>query len=59
MKITVSIKSNYGNEMIYPVCEQAKLFALLSGHKTLTGQTIALIKKLGYEIEVEQPIRSL
>jgi hypothetical protein len=40
--------------MIYPVCEQAKLFAQLAGTKTLTKQSISLIKKLGYTVEIQQ-----
>ena len=52
MEITVVIKSVYGNEQIYPVCEQAKLFAALAGTKTLTNQSLRLIKQLGYKINV-------
>jgi hypothetical protein len=55
MRITVSIKHVYGNELIYPVSENAKLLADLTGKKTLTRQALATIKKLGYEVEVETP----
>lgn len=55
MKITVRIKSVYGNELVYPVCEHAKLLARLAGSKTLTREAIALIKQLGYSVEVETP----
>lgn len=51
--ITVEIKNVFGNERIYPVCPQAKLFARLAGHKTLTRDTIDLIKKMGYSISQE------
>lgn len=50
MKITVKIATNYGREYIYPVCPQAKLFARLAGHKTLTRSDIGLIKQLNYEV---------
>jgi hypothetical protein len=53
MKITVKIKNVFGNERIYPVCPQAKLFARISGHKTLTRDTIDLIKKMGYSVSQE------
>jgi hypothetical protein len=53
MKITVKIKNVFGHERIYPVCPQAKLFARLAGHKTLTRDTIDLIKKMGYSISQE------
>ena len=44
-EIIVEIKSVYGNEVIYPVCEHAKLFAELAGTKTLTKQAVNVIKK--------------
>ncbi len=59
MSIQVKIKNVYGTEKIYPVCEQAKLFAQLAGQKTLTTREINLIKQLGYEIEVVQDKVSL
>lgn len=52
--ITVRIKNVYGNEMIYPVSEGAKLFASLIGTKTLSMDAITKIKQLGYSIIVEQ-----
>ena len=54
MKIVVKVKNIYGNKTVYPVCEDAKLFARIAGHSTLTSMTIDLIKRLGYVIEVEQ-----
>ena len=54
MKIVVKVKNIYGNKTVYPVCGDAKLFARIAGHSTLTSSTIDLIKKLGYVIEVEQ-----
>lgn len=59
MKIQVSIKSVYGQEKIYPVCKNAKLFAELVGQKTLTRSDISKIKMLGYEVEVVQEVKSL
>ena len=53
--ITVSVKSVYGRQTIYPVCEQAKLLASLTGNKTLSQADISTIKALGYNITVEQP----
>jgi len=55
MTITVEIKTVYGNEAIYPVCETAKTFAQLVGTKTLTRDAIAKIKRLGYLIEIKAP----
>jgi len=53
MKITVSIKNNYGNEAIYPACERGHIFAQIAGTKTLTRETIDKIKKLGILVDVE------
>ena len=52
--ITVKIRSVYGEDKVYPVSEEAKLFANIAGTKTLTDYTIAKIKQLGYTIHVEQ-----
>ena len=57
MNIKVEIKNIYGKELIYPVCEKAKLFANLIGQKTLgelgySEYNINSIKELGYSVEV-------
>ena len=64
MDIKVEIKRIYGKDLIYPVCEKAKLFASLIGQKTLgeiseynyantsVPPHIKSIKKLGYSVEV-------
>ena len=54
MTITVEIKNVYGNELIYPVCDAAKNFAKLAGKKTLTRNTISIIKQMGYSVTVAQ-----
>ena len=53
MKLTVKIKNNYGSEIVYPVCNVAKIFVEMTDKKTLTPSVIRSINKLGYEIEVE------
>jgi len=50
MRILVERRSVYGNEMIYPKCETAKLLAKLANHVTLTKHDISVIKQLGYEV---------
>lgn len=55
MAIKVKIKTVYGNDLIYPVCEHAKNFARLAGTKTLAQRDIAIIKALGFGIAVEAP----
>lgn len=55
MQITVSIKSVYGQDRIYPVSETAKLLTSLTGKNTLSKEALATIKQLGYEVEVQAP----
>jgi hypothetical protein len=52
MKITVRLDKNYGVWVVYPVCEQAQLFAAIAGTKTLKEKTLDQIMQLGYEIQV-------
>ena len=54
MNITVKVTNNYGSKAVYPVCRAAKMFAMIAGTVTLTPPTIALIKQLGYEVQVAQ-----
>lgn len=51
MKIQVYVREIYGKVIIYPQCEQAKLFCSLLGQKTLTAYNLKLIQRLGYLIE--------
>ena len=53
MNLIVSKKNVYGVERVYPVCNKAKLFARISGNKTLLPEDIELIKKLGYNLTTE------
>tara|TARA_R100000655_G_scaffold62895_1_gene101359 strand:- start:56 stop:229 length:174 start_codon:yes stop_codon:yes gene_type:complete len=54
MKLVVSKKNVYGVERVYPVCNKAKLFAAISGNKTLLPEVIEQIKKLGYNLTTER-----
>ena len=53
--ITVTIGSNYGCRAIYPACHTSKLIAQLAGTRTLTDHTLAIVKQLGYSVNVQQP----
>ena len=53
MNLIVSKKNVYGVERVYPICNKAKLFASISGNKTLLPEVIELIKKLGYNLTTE------
>ena len=54
MELIVEKKSVYGNQLIYPVCNKAKLFASISGNKTLLPEVIEDIKKLGYSLTTKE-----
>jgi hypothetical protein len=51
MKIIIRTKSVYGIVQAYPACPVSRLFADLTGTKTLTREALNTIKKLGFEIE--------
>ena len=51
--LIVEKKNVYGIERVYHVCNKAKLFARISGNKTLLPEDIELIKKLGYNLTTE------
>ncbi len=55
MKVQVQIKNVYGNELIYPICEKAKLLCKLAGAKTFTNEAYHTAKQLGYEFELVFP----
>ena len=52
-ELTVQIKSIYGEDKVYPICKDSRTFANIAGTKTLTQETIAYIKKLGYLFIIE------
>jgi len=50
--VTIDIKNVYGNELIYPVCFNAKKFTSLTKRKTLNKKDIDIIKTLGYKVVI-------
>ena len=54
MDLIVEKKNVYGVERVYPVCTKAKIFAAISGNKTLLPEVIEQIKKLGYNLTTER-----
>ena len=53
--ILIEVKSQYGNNVIYPACDNAETFAKLAGTKTLTKHTLELVEQLGYKIDTYTP----
>ena len=47
-ELAVSVKNVYGKDTVYPECDTSKLLAQLSGHRTLTGDAVSILKNLGY-----------
>jgi hypothetical protein len=54
LQITVELKNVYGNEKIYPVCENAHTFAKIAGKKTLDKTDLRHIKQLGFVVNLKQ-----
>jgi len=50
-EIIVKVKSVYGNDLIYPVCNDSQLFASFKGTKTLSVNDLDYIKQLGYTVK--------
>lgn len=55
MTIIISIRSVYGRESLYPVCETAQRFCALLNTKTLTREALKHIQALGYSVQVQAP----
>lgn len=53
MEILVEIKTVYGRELIYPLCDKALLLAELAGKKTLDRTDLAIIQRLGFQVNVK------
>jgi hypothetical protein len=51
--VQIEIKTNYGNEAIYPANDTAAKFTNLLGKKTLSRVDLAIIKNLGFDIQVK------
>ncbi len=52
MQLALNIKSVYGKELIYPVCNGAKALARIAGTKTLSRNNIEDAKALGHTFVV-------
>ena len=48
MDLIVTIRNNYGRQVVYPTCQVGETFARIAGTKTLTDETRALLKQIGY-----------
>lgn len=51
-EVRVIVRSAYGVERIYPVCDNAAIFTRLTGQKTLSHENIKAIRELGFTVTV-------
>lgn len=51
--IHVKLKTNYGQQTIYPNCESSKTFCKMLNQKTLTPLDIKHIRELGYKLVID------
>lgn len=54
LTIHIELKDQYGRQVAYPVCSNAKSFANIAGTKVLTANTLLSIAALGYTIITAQ-----
>lgn len=53
MEITVRFERVYGKVLTYPACPISEKLIMLTGLKTFSKEHIAIIKDLGYIVNVE------
>lgn len=49
--ITVEVRNVYGNTLVYPMCDTAKLFARIANKTTLDASNLNDIARLGYQVK--------
>jgi hypothetical protein len=54
MQCLFEVKSVYGRNKVYPACDKSSLLAKLSGKTTLTNETLAIAKQLGYTFKQKE-----
>ena len=59
MKLQVQVKNVFGNELIYPVCKDAKFLCGVAGTKTFTDALIRMCKHHGYAFEFVAATRKI
>jgi hypothetical protein len=48
--LKLQVKSVYGVERVFPMCDQSKKLVQLMARKTFTSADLVLIKELGFKI---------
>lgn len=52
INLQVSVRSVYGNELIYPMNEAATVLAKIAKAKTLSFETLKLAREMGMTVEL-------
>ena len=50
--LLISQRDVYGMKRYYPECDESRTLARICNTKTLTIETLTLIKQLSYEVEI-------
>ena len=50
MQVLITVKEKYGNELLYPLNNTAKLICTLLGTKTIAKDKVKPLEDLGYRI---------
>jgi len=48
MNLTIKLKTVYGNDLIYPVCDKAIKLCQITNQKTFSQFAIQKLKEVGY-----------
>lgn len=48
MNLTIELKTVYGNDLVYPICNKAIKLCQLTNQKTFSKFAINKLKELGY-----------
>ena len=52
-EVVVTVKNVYGNELVYPVNDRARMMLNLTGKKTFSKAELEILKKVGYVVKFE------
>ena len=54
--ITVEVRDVYGNTLVYPICDTAKLFARIANKTTLNASILNDVVQLGYQVNTASSV---
>jgi len=54
--ITVEVRNVYGNTLVYPICDTAKLFARIANKSTLNASILNDVVQLGFQVNTASSV---